>query len=344
MPKHKITNSIAKAGVNYIRHTVEKANCIFQKIDQENDLGIDGLIEFIQDELPLNKQIAVQIKSGESYFNSKSQECRIPIEDHRSYWTDHPLPVYGIVFVPSLESAFWIDIKDYLRSNPENSVIKFVAIDGNKFDEDNFISIFMPKVMKQMPNISYDKALVFFHSKNQEEFFIGLTVLFRKFINCREVWNEFSNFITKASISDIPPVLIYYLAHIPWHGDIWGFGEMPTKETKQYAMNIFNRFKKEEVIKLLSIVDEEEMISRGSVGQSVEAIISSLDNCEILLKSVLSDKTISLHTREVAAVIFSINWPKPAIEYLKELEKESSWYSGELINYINEWGGFNPYA
>lgn len=344
MPKLKITSAIAKAGVNYVRSIVEKANCIFQKIDQENDLGIDGLIEFIHDEQPVNKQVAIQIKSGESYYNPKSQVCRIPIEDHRSYWSNHPLPVYGVVFVPSLENAFWIDIKGYLENNPDSSVIRFVSIDANRFDEDNFISIFMPKVMKQVPDISFEKALVFFHSNNQEEFFIGLTVLFRKYVNRIDVWDAFSKFFKNANVSEIPPILVYYFAHIPWHGDISGYGEMPTEETKEYVMNIFNQYHKEEIIKLLNIVDEEGLISRGSVGQSVEAIISSLNNCETLLKSVLSDKALPLHTREVAGIIMSINWPKPALVYLKELEKEGSWYSGELVNYINEWGVFNPYA
>lgn len=344
MPKLKITSAISKTGVNYVRNIVEKANCIFQKIDQENDLGIDALVELIQDEQPVNKQLALQIKSGESYFNPKSKECRIPIEGHRSYWANHPLPVYGVVYVPSLENAFWIDIKKYLGNNPEGSVIKYAAFEANRFNEDNFLSIFIPQVMQQVPTISFDTALEFFHSKNQEEFFIGLTVLFRKYINYNTVWNEFSNFFKKAKVSEIPPILAYYFAHIPWHGDISALGEMPTKETKEYVMVFLNQYKKNEIVKFLSLVDEEGMISRGSVGQSVEAIISSLDKCEDLLISVLSDKTLSLHIREVAGVIMSINWPDKAIDHLRVLEKEGSWYSGELIQYINEWGRFNPYA
>lgn len=114
-------------GVNYVRDVVERSNCIFQKIDQENDLGIDGLLELIKDEEPINKQLAVQVKSGESYYNQKSSECLIPIENHRRYWSKHPLPVYGLVYVPSLETAYWIDIKEYLRETPDSTVIRFVA-------------------------------------------------------------------------------------------------------------------------------------------------------------------------------------------------------------------------
>jgi hypothetical protein len=54
MPKYLKTNSTAKAGINYVRTIVEAHNCIFQKIDQENDVGIDALIELVKDERHLH--------------------------------------------------------------------------------------------------------------------------------------------------------------------------------------------------------------------------------------------------------------------------------------------------
>jgi len=343
-PKLKITSSTAKIGVNYVRDVVERSNCIFQKIDQENDLGIDGLIELIKEEMPINKQLAVQVKSGESYFNIKSNECRIPIENHRLYWSKHPLPVYGVVYVPSLETAYSINIKEYLNEYPNSTIIKFVASDSNEFCTDKFLSLFIPRLLGQVAEISFETALTYFRSGNREEFFIGLTVLFRKHINNINVWDELIEYFKKTSTTDIPAILIYYFAHIPWHGDIWGIGEMPTKGTKDYVQKIFNQFKKVELVKLLSVVDEEGMISRGTVGQSVEAIISSLENCENLLNSIITDKTVLFHIREVAVTIFAMNWPDTSVKQLKALAKEGSWYSDELLKHIQEWGGYNPYA
>ena len=63
MPKHKQSNAVAKSGINFVRTVTEAANCIFHKIEQENDLGIDGLIELIRNEVPVNQQFAVQIKA-----------------------------------------------------------------------------------------------------------------------------------------------------------------------------------------------------------------------------------------------------------------------------------------
>lgn len=112
MVKYKRTNVTAKTGVNFVRSLVESEGCLFHKIELENDLGIDAIIELVKGETPLHKRIAVQIKSGQSYYNPGSEECLIPIENHREYWASYELPVIGVIFVPSLGRAFWVDIKN----------------------------------------------------------------------------------------------------------------------------------------------------------------------------------------------------------------------------------------
>ena len=79
MPRYKKSAITAKEGINFIRSAVESGGSLFIKIEQENDLGIDALVEFIRDEQPLNKQIAVQIKSGASYYSTEANECAFPI-------------------------------------------------------------------------------------------------------------------------------------------------------------------------------------------------------------------------------------------------------------------------
>ena len=105
MPTYKRSAITAKDGINFIRSAVEASGSLFIKIEQENDLGIDALIEFVENERPLNKQIAVQIKSGASYYTPESDECAFPVGSHREYWAQHPLPVFGLVYVPSLQRA-----------------------------------------------------------------------------------------------------------------------------------------------------------------------------------------------------------------------------------------------
>ena len=54
MPRYLQTAITAKRGANHVRATVEDAGSLFIKIEQENDLGIDALIELIRDGEPLN--------------------------------------------------------------------------------------------------------------------------------------------------------------------------------------------------------------------------------------------------------------------------------------------------
>lgn len=133
MPKYIQSNSTGKLGVNYVCSVVVGANCIFNKIESDNDIGIDATIELIRNERPLHKKLEIQIKSGKTYYVSRTQECLIPIKDHREYWARNRLPVIGIVYVPSLEKGYWIDIKAYLKSHPEDKKIRFKRTEENVF-------------------------------------------------------------------------------------------------------------------------------------------------------------------------------------------------------------------
>lgn len=83
----------AKSGVNYVRTLFESKGCLFQKIDQENDFGVDATIELFQKGRRLKKHLALQIKSGDSYFNEAKRECSIPVGRHAQYWREYPLRV-----------------------------------------------------------------------------------------------------------------------------------------------------------------------------------------------------------------------------------------------------------
>src|SRR5690349_13523562 len=87
----------SKVGINYVRTITEAAGSLFHKIEHENDLGVDAIIEIIRDGQPLGVQFGVQIKSGNSYYDESSSKCSIPVEAHSRYWARYPLPLLGIV-------------------------------------------------------------------------------------------------------------------------------------------------------------------------------------------------------------------------------------------------------
>jgi hypothetical protein len=344
MVKYKRTNVTAKTGVNFVRSLVESEGCLFHKIELENDLGIDAIIELAEREAPLHKRIAVQIKSGQSYYNTGSEECLIPIENHREYWVNYELPVIGIIFVPSLGRAFWVNIKPYLSRFPRASVIRFIASEANRLDSATFHTLFLPALLHEVPILSLEQALELLRSGKQDESYLGLHVLFRGFPNEFATWESMINYFIGNDPEVIPPVLIYYLSHIPWHGDIAYLGEKITQPIEDFAKELLQRFGRNEVIKLLGFIDPENGISRGAVGQSVEALVSFLPNTDQLLKSIACDPSLDLFVRECAALILAMHSAEFAIPVLKVVAASGSWYATELAEYVKHNGPVDPYG
>nr|WP_298116781.1 DUF4365 domain-containing protein [uncultured Pseudomonas sp.] len=344
MPTYKKSAVTAKEGINFIRSVVENSGSLFIKIEQESDLGVDGILEFIKDEKPLNKQIAVQIKSGASYYYSETRECAFPIGKHRDYWSQHPLLVFGLVYIPALKAAYWVNIKRFLKDNPNATTVRFSATRANKFDSSTFNTLFLPGIAGETPVLDIDEAFALARSCEPSETYLGLLVLFRRYADNKSAWHELIRTFIERPAEEIPPVLLYWLAHIPGHGDIFYFGQTASPETRTYARSLFKEFDVEHVIKLLSFIDPEAQIARGTLGQSVEAIVSSLPNSSAMLRKIMKSSEIDLSIREYAAIILAMNEGKGALTDLRKLNDSGSWYAGEIAMHVQEHGSINPYA
>ena len=159
-----------------------------------------------------------------------------------------------------------------------------------------------------------------------------------------EVWDWFIDAFKEKDFLDIPSIIVYYFAHIPWHPDIAYHGKRISEATKEHVRKRFDEFDKKDVEKLLGFIDEENRIARGSLGQSVEALVSSLSKRDILLLEIIQDRRLAIFLRENAALIYAYHHPKEALPLLRALSKEGSWYAGELFSFIGEHGWINPYA
>jgi hypothetical protein len=334
----------SKIGVGFVRSLVERAGSLFHKIEQESDLGIDALIELVVEGSPAGAQVAVQIKSGDSYYETPSETCLIPISNHREYWSRYPLPVVGVVFIPSLERAYWVDVKRALRADPEATVIRFVASGANLLDRETFASLFMPPWLRQEPRLAFEKAIAFSRSRKIDEAWLGLRVLFHQYPNEHSSWDALVEYFVASPAERIPPSLIYHLAHIPWHGDIAYSGEAIEPETREYAAGRMATFRRAEIVKLLGLIDRENGIARGTLGQSIEAVLSSLPGIDAHLMAVASDESLDLVVCESAGLILAMHLSDAAIPMLRHLATRGSWFASELVVVIREFGGINPYG
>jgi hypothetical protein len=302
LPKYPITNVAAKVGVNFVRMVVETSNSIFTEIPQQNDIGVDGIIEIIQNEHPTGHCVAVQIKSGSSFFSSANNDCHIPVDNHALYWGKYPLPVYGVVYVPERSCGYWVDIKKYLKENPDSKQIKYLCTKTNVFNLDNFSKVFIPFILGSLPTFTFDEAWELFHSHNQDESYVGLIILFRNHTDMNIVWDAFIDYFRVRDVTQIPPIFVYFLAHIPWHMDIFGGNDKITDASREHAKSLIDTFRKDDVVKLLGFIDENGL-NRGSIGQSVEAIISSMQERRTLLAEISLDQSLAIEIREWVDII-----------------------------------------
>ncbi|RYM35720.1 DUF4365 domain-containing protein [Brumimicrobium glaciale] len=153
MTKYLQTNATSKKGINYIKRVIKSVNCEFHSIHQENDIGLDAIIELNDNSGRKGRLVAIQVKSGKSFFTTKAGKCKINISDHREYWLNHDLDVYGIVYIPELFKAFYVDIKEYINNNPKRTVITFSTAPENEFNFENFgnsINNYRPKSLDQI--------------------------------------------------------------------------------------------------------------------------------------------------------------------------------------------------
>lgn len=347
MVKHNIKLKIARLGVNYVTNIVDTCDCYFNKIEQENDVGIDGIIEFTDGEKPSGRCIAVQIKTGESYFNKKNNECIIPIEGHYEYWKNYCMPVYGIVCSLEDNIAYWIDIKQYLSDNSlyiekdEFKQIKFKMRDINKFDVDSFNTFFRAGISRSLPQISYEQACKLIQSLYSDEICIGINILASIYSNKVDTWNMIYHTFIKAEDQNVLNNSIGYLAYVPGHGDLYGNLNF-TPESKEYAKKLIDKTDLQGIIKMLRLIDENE-IDRGTIGQDVEAIISSISNVDKILLSIIQQDNLEEEIINRAVIILAYSFPKQFKEAINKNQIKTNWVVELITNAFNEYGYFDLY-
>lgn len=99
------TGRIGIAGTQLI---FERLGCIFREQPIE-DYGIDAHVEFIEKGQATGKLIALQIKSGDSWFQEKNGNNIIfrGNNEHLEYWENHSLPVIVVLYKDSENTAYW---------------------------------------------------------------------------------------------------------------------------------------------------------------------------------------------------------------------------------------------
>lgn len=102
------TDRISRLGVNAVEAIFLRMRWIFRE-QLVSDYGIDAQVEVTEDGRPTGKLLALQIKSGASFFKQKRGGSFVFRGDkaHLDYWADHSLPVFVILHNPDTGVTLW---------------------------------------------------------------------------------------------------------------------------------------------------------------------------------------------------------------------------------------------
>jgi hypothetical protein len=145
--KRKPEVQISKEGVNHARQVTNDAGHIFREVLEE-DYGIDAHIEVCQNDGPTGMLIGLQIRSGESYVHSeKTNSFTYYLEiDDLKYWHEYSLPVFLVIYRPSEQKAYWVDIKEFMKGHKFEDMLAGMApkkciVDKSSIFSENFFDI-----------------------------------------------------------------------------------------------------------------------------------------------------------------------------------------------------------
>lgn len=97
-----------RIGVAGIQLLFERLGWIFREQPTE-DYGIDAHVEVVENNTATGKLIALQIKSGKSWFKEKTSNGFVfrGKTEHLEYWQQHSLPVIIVLYQDDEQIAYW---------------------------------------------------------------------------------------------------------------------------------------------------------------------------------------------------------------------------------------------
>lgn len=131
----------------------------------ESDQGIDSQVEVCVDGRPTGKLIAIQIKSGSSYFRETNDGCVVirGKKVHYEYWVNHSLPVILVVYNPETKVILWKHLtKDsiFVSSKGWKTNIEY----DHRLDSSSIVELSRiaegPESIQRLRRLQFDRALM----------------------------------------------------------------------------------------------------------------------------------------------------------------------------------------
>lgn len=310
-------------GVNYVRTIFERHKCLFHEFQLKNDYGIDAIIEVPTGDRLLGNLIALQIKSGSSYCTK--DHCFIPGDrNHFEYWYNYSLPVIGIVYDPAEKTAYWQDIKQFLKTKSEMIErgpyrITFEKRYSYKMNDEDFNS-FIYHITSISTTLNFELSMMYVKSNDPQKRSKGMSSLLRDHLQNIQTWNFLFDEFNSSKVGMLDPAIVYAFSHISYNPDLFLTDKTVITGNLQKTLErrILN-FTKEDFIKLLSVIDDGDQFQRGDFSEAVICVLLPLENRDKIFKQIINDVDLPTQIRLSALNFFSHNKRIEIVPFLEEL-------------------------
>lgn len=281
-------------GIDFVRAVARRSKCSFQEFSHLNDQGNDCYIEFVENLIPLNYGVFVQIKSGASYKDGIGY--KIPSDkNHLNYWSKSLYKAIGIVYDPEKANAFWVDISNYIESNShilEQQTHNIRVSTENEFNDTTFaqfVSYCLKYKIELQTHGNLGSSLVLFADvEDDENCFEGFKALYSTHRDKDASWfyliSNYSRIKSEIIRRHILGLLSnFFNPDIFWHSG--NIQNCPKSETVSTIEKLLTNCIGIPEIKLM-LPYMREGITRGSFSYLVYLVLSSAKYSHIYLKDI----------------------------------------------------------
>jgi hypothetical protein len=285
---------IELAGLDYVRSLVNRMECSFQEFSHHNDQGNDCYIEFVENLIPSNYGVFVQIKSGDSFKDGSGY--KIPADKrHIAYWAKSLYKAIGIVHDAGESKAFWVDLSLYIKSNPQilqQETHNIRVCKDNELNDSTFNQFVEYCTQYKAELQAYDnlgRSLELFADVgNPENCFEGFKALYSihrdKEVSLFYLISNFSRIRDEKIRRHILGILSnYFNRDIFWHAN--NIKHFPSEESVATTKRILSDCFGITEIKCM-VPYMQEGVVRGSFSYLVYLILSSIRDSHLILKDI----------------------------------------------------------
>lgn len=262
---HKITGKIAE---NSVRDFFERHSQVYLSVDQSNDYGKDAYVDLVEGSELTGLVIAVQVKGGQSYRQGSKYYIPYSPSD-RNLWVDSSLPVFGIVHDDEHSCLHWVNLTSELLDRPSD---KHGSVEVRlPLNDDTWADFYRHAVRAAKLG---GRSLLGLYSDDPDQQHAAISDGF-----AIGRFDARALIMLRRSLRYLPPEsaehAIWALAHVvPHHPDRWwGENNEVSNKARSQAIRAFN-WETSDTTYLLKFVDQENMFSRGSIGEDIYLLLS----------------------------------------------------------------------